>query len=107
MTHPTIKQLAEAIIASENTKYPMLDFRAEGYAIAALRSALSEGPVRDMIDALKIADTHTKELRNAWERGAINECDGLGRTRLNRNVDVDVSVRKALAAIAELDRALK
>jgi hypothetical protein len=39
---------------------------------------------------------HVTELRDAWMRGAIRECDGQGGTRSNRNVDVEVALRKAL-----------
>ena len=41
---------------------------------------------------------HIQELRDAWERGAIHEIDGLGGTRSNRNVEIEVQLRKALEA---------
>lgn len=41
---------------------------------------------------------HVNELRDAWQRGAISEHDGQGGTRSNRNVDVAVALRCALAA---------
>jgi hypothetical protein len=46
--------------------------------------------------ALTAAQRHTGELREAWQRGIIDERDGQGGTRSNRNVDVEVGVRKAL-----------
>ena len=54
-----------------------------------------------LYEALRLADSHTKELRDAWQRGAINECDGKGGTRSNRNVDVEVACREALRAVDE------
>lgn len=39
---------------------------------------------------------HVQELREAWRSGAINESDGGGGTRSNRNVDVEVTLRDAL-----------
>ncbi len=50
---------------------------------------------------LRKAVEHLQELRDAWQRGAINECDGQVGTRSNRNVDVEVALRDLLAAASE------
>lgn len=52
--------------------------------------------VAPMIEALKNAHAHVAELREAWERGSIREIDNLGGTRSNRNVDVEVELRKVI-----------
>lgn len=49
------------------------------------------------------AHTHVEELREAWRTGAIEERDGLGGTRSNRNVDVEVALRKALGVDFDAD----
>jgi len=51
----------------------------------------------DMLAALKDAELHIAELREAWQRGAISEHDGQGGTRSNRNVDVHIEIRDAIA----------
>jgi len=40
---------------------------------------------------------HVCELRSAWKRGCLSETDGKGGTRSNRNVEVEVKLRAALA----------
>jgi len=50
-----------------------------------------------MVKVLGIALEHVQELREAWERGAISEHDGLGGTRSNRNVTVETILRAVLA----------
>ena len=52
--------------------------------------------LKPLVEAAESALSHTTELRDAWMRGSINECDGRGGTRSNRNVDVEVALRKAL-----------
>lgn len=47
--------------------------------------------------AAKAALEHVRELREAWRTGALHECDGGGGTRSNRNVEVEVALRNALA----------
>ena len=47
-------------------------------------------------EALRTALAHVAELHSAWARGAIRECDGQGGTRSNRNVSVEMALRKAL-----------
>ena len=50
----------------------------------------------ELVAAAEIALEHVKELREAWRTGAIRECDGNGGTRSNRNVDVEVRLRRVL-----------
>ena len=52
---------------------------------------------RDLVEALEAAMRHCNELREAWERGVLREHDSLGGTRSNRNVEVIVQARDALA----------
>lgn len=56
--------------------------------------------VQAVIDAARKALVHVEELREAWRRGAISEHDGRGGTRSNRNVDVEVALRAALASLS-------
>lgn len=48
-------------------------------------------------DAAKVAYAHVAELREAWRTGAIHDTDGRGGERSNRNVDVEVALRAAIA----------
>lgn len=50
----------------------------------------------DLLAACEAALAHVEELRDAWMRGAISECDGRGGTRSNRNVDVENQLRAAI-----------
>jgi hypothetical protein len=61
----------------------------------------------ELLAAAQRALDHVTELRDAWMRGAIREHDGKGGTRSNRNVDVEVELRRTLAALkgASHDRA--
>ena len=52
---------------------------------------------RSMLPALQAALAHVEELRDAWMRGAIDERDGLGGTRSNRNCEVETALRAAIA----------
>lgn len=67
-------------------------------AIAGLEQRLAD--VTSERDELRVAAglalVHIRELREAWRRGVIDERDGQGGTRSNRNVDVEVSLRDAL-----------
>jgi len=54
----------------------------------------------DMLPALEQALLHLEELEEAWRRGYINESDGLGGTRSNRNVHCARRVRAAIAKAA-------
>ena len=50
-----------------------------------------------LVGALEQALNHCEELREAWERGALDERDGLGGTRSNRNVAVVIALHAVLA----------
>lgn len=69
----------------------------------ALRDAFQAGVAAErarlapVVEAAEKAHAHTLELREAWRRGAISEHDSLGGTRSNRNVEVEVALRAALA----------
>ena len=56
-------------------------------------------------DALLAAATaaleHLNELREAWRSGALDEHDGRGGERSNRNVRVCVDLRQAVEAVRE------
>lgn len=69
----------------------------------AARAAWAACAVQDIpayaLFALAAAHRHTSELRDAWRRGIIDERDGGGGTRSNRNVDVEVGTRRALELI--------
>lgn len=85
-------------------------FRNEKQPIGALQFASIEVDVlkreaeflrrfEEMQTALIAALGHVQELRDAWERGVISEHDGLGGTRSNRNVDVEVRLRSLLGGL--------
>ncbi len=57
------------------------------------------GVVKGLVEAAIAALEHVTELRDAWQRGSLEECDGKGGTRSNRNFDVEVSLRSALAGV--------
>lgn len=48
--------------------------------------------------ALESALLHVTELEDAWRRGAIDERDGLGGTRSNRNIEVRNLIQSVMAA---------
>ena len=52
--------------------------------------------------ALRSCAAHIEELRDAWQRGAISEHDGMGGTRSNRNTDTLLQARAVLAGEKEL-----
>lgn len=56
-----------------------------------------DASIKVLVEALKAAQEHCEELRDAWERGALDEHDGQGGTRANRNVSVLLASRDALA----------
>ena len=66
------------------------ELRAELARVKAQRDALLRG--------VEFALSHVEELEEAWRRGKISEPDGLGGRRSNRNVDVRVRLRAAIAA---------
>lgn len=63
----------------------------------ALREVIRTLLVQDGLrQAAQEALEHVHELREAWRRGVIDERDGKGPKRANRNVDVEVKLRNAL-----------
>lgn len=50
-----------------------------------------------LLKACMSALEHIRELEQAWMTGAINECDGKGGTRSNRNAEVRVELAAAIA----------
>lgn len=67
---------------------------------ALFRNAMGITAIEAERDALRAACEfaleHVRELREAWRTGALDERDGGGGTRSNRNVDVEVALRNAL-----------
>lgn len=70
--------------------------KQEEAARAAWEAAVNQNVPGYVLMALAAAHKHTEELREAWRRGVIDERDGQGGTRSNRNVDVEVGTRRAL-----------
>lgn len=101
MTHPSIEAVAQSLYALCDGDLSALR-DPNTIARTTIKAFLATPEMVAVKDALKQADSHTKELRDAWQRGAINECDGLGGTRSNRNVDTEVAVREALAQLETL-----
>jgi hypothetical protein len=68
--------------------------------------SLKEQALRAQVDTLRKALekslAHVLELEDAWQRGCISEHDGKGGLRSNRNVEVRVTIRAALAANPQL-----
>ena len=67
---------------------------------AAIR-APDEQLMREALKALKQTYEHCEELRGAWERGALDEHDGKGGTRSNRNYNVVLISRTAITKLEE------
>lgn len=55
----------------------------------------------DLVDAAHEALAYVWELREAWRTGAIADRDGKGGERSNRNVEVEVKLRKALESLGK------
>jgi len=51
-----------------------------------------------LVKACGAARQHVHELEDAWQRGAIQDLDGKGGERSNRNIEVRNLLRAALAA---------
>lgn len=47
-------------------------------------------------ETAKLALAHVRDLEDAWRSGALNERDGKGGTRSNRNLEVRRSLEIAL-----------
>jgi hypothetical protein len=67
--------------------------------VVALKNANGCTDVVALAIAAAKANEHCAELRDAWQRGSIREYDSLGMTgqRANRNVEVEIALRMALA----------
>ena len=50
--------------------------------------------MKPLIKALVRVWEHVAELREAWQRGVLTECDGQGGTRSNRNAERETELRK-------------
>lgn len=91
-----IKQLAERlaprVMITVATRY---DKETASQVTRAVAGVL-EDSLDDLVCAAVDALAHVEELREAWRTGAIDERDGRGGLRSNRNVDVEVALRKAL-----------
>lgn len=98
---PLVKKVAKALAkaAFPSRKWTDLaDYEAAVY-LADAQAALDACHAEEVREVLKAAHAHVQELRDARERGAISEHDGLGGTRSNRNVDVEVQLRALLAKL--------
>lgn len=73
-------------------------------ARAAWEAAAAQDVPAYVLFALAAANGHATELREAWRRGVIDERDGQGGTRSNRNVDVEVGTRRALEMLAPVPK---
>lgn len=81
--------------------FAVLEETATG--LADVRSDNQRPAGDDLRDAAVFALDHIRELREAWRTGALSERDGLGGIRSNRNVEAEVKLRNALAAMIEGD----
>ncbi len=62
--------------------------------------------VQELLVACEMAAIHVAELEEAWRSGALKSCDGQNGERANRNIDVRVALRNAIAnAGSEVRRA--
>jgi len=66
----------------------------DGYLLAKAEDATI---IADLLAAAEAALAHVEELEESWSRGALEERDGKGGTRSNRNVDVRVQLQAAIA----------
>ena len=71
-------------------------------ALMGWYAAARQNVPQQVIDALRAAYEHTNELRDAWQRGIIDERDNYGGRRSNRNVKVSIKLRYALEQMAPL-----
>lgn len=58
----------------------------------------AESEVAQAKELLEQASAHLWELAEAWREGALDEHDGQGGTRSNRNMDLLNAIRRFLAA---------
>ncbi len=71
---------------------------ADMFRAMTARAEAAEQQAADLAAALLMAHQHISELREAWTRGVIQESDGSGGTRSNRNRDVQHAITVALTA---------
>ncbi len=78
------------------------DFRVRAKALGEMTRYIRKAALADeLVLACQKAHEHVNELRDAWQRGAITECDGWGGTRSNRNADVETTLRAAIDKLAK------
>jgi hypothetical protein len=65
--------------------------------IAYLRNHAKE--IINLVEAAEMAHRNADELREAWRTGAVTSCDGKSGIWSSNNVEVEVSLREALAAL--------
>jgi hypothetical protein len=53
----------------------------------------------NLVEAAEKAHRNADELREAWRTGAVTSCDGKSGIWSSNNVEVEVSLREALAAL--------
>ena len=53
----------------------------------------------NLVEAAELAHRNADELREAWRTGAVTSCDGKSGIWSSNNVEVEVSLREALAAL--------
>lgn len=100
-TDTTTPGVIEALLLVYGTRHEaamrpaLVEARAQDARLAALEAENAR-----LRDAAVQAYEHVSELREAWERGVMREGDGSGGLRSNRNMDVYVSLRAALAPAA-------
>lgn len=87
---PDVAALVERLEAWSSNQLAIVSTK-RAKEVAALCAAW-----RALAQACQDAIEHTEEFEDAWRRGAIEECDGKGGTRSNRNADVNRKLRKAL-----------
>lgn len=74
--------------------------KQEEAARAAWNACANQNVPAYVLLTLVAANKHTEELREAWQRGVIDERDvGHGNARCNRNFDVAFATRKALGML--------
>ena len=93
--HPRAPLRAE----TENGMLSLYCYVPECNRLVARARFAAEAINAELLAACEAAKAHVAELRDAWEHGVIHEIDWQGGTRSNRNVDVEVMLRKAIALV--------
>lgn len=65
----------------------------------AAKLAVAEERLQVAVAGLKVVKMHIDELEDAWQRGCIQESDGKGGERSNRNVELRVALARRIAAL--------